>query len=115
MSDTIEKMAEEFKIAYPLTYDAIYNKGKADKDKELSELPNQYSEKLWKNAYDRGYQKGFQDGVDDTTIRIDVLKADAIDEFIDKFIKRNQFKQMNRCECINDMYVLAEQLKEQNK
>lgn len=40
------------------------------------------------------------------------ISADAIDEFIDKFIKRNQFKQMTRCECINDMYVLAEQLKE---
>lgn len=41
------------------------------------------------------------------------IRADALDEFIDKFIKRNQFKQMTRCECINDMYVLAEELKEQ--
>lgn len=40
------------------------------------------------------------------------IRADAINEFIDKFIKRNQFKQMNKCECINAMYVLAEQLKE---
>lgn len=30
MRDTVDIMAEEFKIAYPLTYDAIYNKGKAD-------------------------------------------------------------------------------------
>lgn len=30
MSDTVDIMAEEFKIAYPLTYDAIYNKGRAD-------------------------------------------------------------------------------------
>lgn len=34
MGDTIEKMAEEFKIAYPLTYDAIYNKGRNDMAKE---------------------------------------------------------------------------------
>lgn len=50
------------------------------------------------------------------TVTVEDIKAEArqsaIDEFIEKFIKRNQFKQMNKCECINAMYVLAEQLKE---
>lgn len=36
------------------------------------------------NGWDAGYQKGFMDGVDDTTIRIDVLKTDAIDGCISK-------------------------------
>lgn len=36
------------------------------------------------NSWNDGYQKGFMDGVNDTTIRIDVLKADAIDECISK-------------------------------
>lgn len=42
-----------------------YKKGRADKDKELSELPNQYSEKLWKNAHDRGYEQGREDAIDE--------------------------------------------------
>lgn len=36
MSDTVDIMAEEFKIAYPLTYDAIYNKGRADAIEEFA-------------------------------------------------------------------------------
>lgn len=40
-------------------------------------------------------------------------KSDAIDEFIDKFIKRTHLRQMTKAECIRTMYVLAEELKEQ--
>lgn len=34
--------------------DYAYQQGKEDREKELAELPNQYSERLWKNAYDKG-------------------------------------------------------------
>ena len=37
MINTVEIMAEEFKMAQPLTYDAIYNKGKADGKSEVIE------------------------------------------------------------------------------
>lgn len=40
------------------------------------------------------------------------IRADAIDKFVDKFIKRTQLRQMTKSECINTMYDLAEQLKE---
>lgn len=43
------------------------------------------------------------------------IKAEAFDEFIDKFIKRTLLRQMTKAECINTMYVLAEELKEQDK
>ena len=35
-----------------------YFGGRADREKELSELPNEYSEKLWKNAFDKGKAEG---------------------------------------------------------
>lgn len=35
MSDTVEILADEFKLGYPLTYDAIYNRGRADIQSEL--------------------------------------------------------------------------------
>lgn len=41
----------------------------------------------------------------DKQIREDVLK-----EFINKFVKRNQLKQMTKSECINSMYILREEL-----
>ena len=28
MSDTVEILADEFKLGYPLTYDVVYNRGK---------------------------------------------------------------------------------------
>lgn len=43
------------------------------------------------------------------------IRTDAIEEFIDKFIKRTQLRKMTKAECINTMYVLADELKEQNK
>lgn len=72
----------------------VYRKGRRDAERDFqnSDYWNNYLAKVIKDA-----------------------RADAIDEFIDKFIKRNQFKQMNKCECINAMYVLAEQLKGQKK
>lgn len=36
MNNTVDIMAEEFKIAYPLTYDAIYNKGRVEGIRELA-------------------------------------------------------------------------------
>lgn len=47
MNDTIEIMAEEFKIAYPLTYDAVYEKGRSDAIDEFNEL--------LKNKFNIGY------------------------------------------------------------
>lgn len=35
-------------------YERGYEQGRADREKELSELPNEYSEKLWKIAYEKG-------------------------------------------------------------
>ena len=35
----------------------------ADREIELSELPNECSYKLWRTAYDRGYQQGEADGI----------------------------------------------------
>lgn len=50
----------------------------------------------------------------DTSEHDKKVRSDAIDKFIDKFIKINQFKQMNKGDCITAMYVLAEALKENN-
>lgn len=41
-----------------------YRQGRADREKELSELPNEYSEKLWKIARDRGYEQGKSDAIE---------------------------------------------------
>lgn len=41
------------------------------------------------------------------------IRADAIYKFIDKFKKRTQLRQMTKEECINTMYVLADEVKEQ--
>lgn len=49
----------------------------------------------------------------DTSEHDKQIKADAIDEFVDKFIKRTQLRQMTKAECINTMYVLADEVKEQ--
>lgn len=38
--------------------DNVYQQGRADREKELSELPNEYSEKLWKIAYQKGKTNG---------------------------------------------------------
>lgn len=76
-----------------------------DKDKELSELPNQYSEKLWKIAYDKGYKQG---------------RADAIDEYkINMLVALEPKTNTSRTYLTIDQYrqivgIIAEQLKEQN-
>lgn len=85
-----------------------YKQGKADREKELSELPNEYSEKLWKLAYSRG-------------------RTDAIDEFKTDIINKIDFEEkwLMNCKSNNaDTNIVfsalktfannrAEQLKEQ--
>lgn len=39
-------------------YTGGYQQGRADREKELSELPNEYSEKLWRIAYQKGKTDG---------------------------------------------------------
>lgn len=64
MSDTVDIMAEEFKIAYPLTYDAIYNKGRADATKELPTS-------LYCDGFNDGYPKGKSDAIDELSKEIE--------------------------------------------
>lgn len=80
-----------------------YQQGRADKDKELSELPNQYSEKLWKNAYERGKTNAIEEFVDlyEKFCNSDI--ACAREDCIGKFCPR----------CFRDNFM--EQVKEQNK
>lgn len=44
-----------------------------------------------------------------------IIQENAIDEFISKFIKRTQLRQMTKAECINTMYVISDELKENKK
>lgn len=95
------KLESDFKVVLPRTTEEwqrdmnfAYEKGRADKDKELSELPNPYSEKLWENAYNIG-------------------RANAIDEFAEK-MKPIAIKWFTYgCMYLGDIDTLAEQLKEQ--
>lgn len=46
MSDTVEILADEFKLGYPLTYDIIYNRGRAEgRADALDEFINWLKEK----------------------------------------------------------------------
>lgn len=50
----------------------------------LRDIVNKLKEKfMYDRIFKKVYNKGFVDGVNDTTIRIDVLRADAIDELSD--------------------------------
>lgn len=72
-----------------LSYNEVYEQGKVDRDKELSELPNQYSEKLWNTAYDRGYTQGREDKYQAivseymllTEEQVKAIRADAIEQY----------------------------------
>lgn len=54
-----------------------YERGRADRDKELSELPNEYSDKLWKIAYERG-RTNERAKVEDIINRLDVDTEDLV-------------------------------------
>lgn len=95
--------AREYELAQE--YSRGYEQGRADKDKELSELPNQYSEKLWKIAYNKGKANAIDEL--DTSEHDKKVRADAIDECINE-IKSHDF--LYGIELIK----ILNQLKEQN-
>lgn len=74
----------------------FYEKGRADREKELSELPNEYSEKLWKLAYNRG-------------------RADAIDDFVKELEFRFFDDGLWEAVTKDDVLEIQEKLKEQMK
>lgn len=49
--DTAEIMADEFRIAYPLTYDAIYNRGRSDALEEQKELMYALADQVLKSQF----------------------------------------------------------------
>lgn len=127
MSRPYDKLMKDAEChRYALAED-IYQLGRADKDKELSELPNQYSEKLWKIAHDRGYEQGRADQKEEDNAFFNFegawelekkkVRADAIDE-CKKIVMAEC---TTTCDypffpnCIECMTNKMEQLKEQNQ
>lgn len=78
---------------------------------------NQIQKALYE-TYEQGYQDGGFDMeqakqiiIDELLKQIDQIRADAIEEFVDEFIKRTQLRQMTKAECIKVMYDIADELK----
>ena len=123
----------DFEVVLPRTTEEwqrdmnfAYEKGRADKEKELSELPNQYSEKLWKIAYNKGkadMKKEIEEHsvfYSNRPIEDIVLEArnDAIDEFetklVDIILGNEEFTDWQKQEISLCLECVIEQLKEQN-
>lgn len=104
-----------------------YEQGRADREKELSELPNEYSEKLWKLAYNRGRaDASFEEQYKqewltnhDKEIRADE-RAKTIDEFVgmikDKWNKKYEdYKPCVPLLFLEDLEEWAEQMTNKDK
>lgn len=94
MEVTTEIMADEFKIAYPLTYDAIYNRGRLDALGEQKELIYALADHVLKSEF--GYCLTCENLMKNITIDgvkngcdgyCSHSKEWTVEEFIDLFAK----------------------------